>query len=355
MKKIFIGILILFTWIISTAYSDELSRQKYEAAHAAYQLELSARLLEQTIDNYSPITNPNSAATVLTAFDQLANNYWQASLLIGNFMKTVKQAYPEPNSLNSEAEKILQLLKRAVQSVSLLQTISRGAVSANLSSYSKLSDTTDIVSHTGASTYVSLVMTNLEPLGVSADIFRDDLYQKIQQTAVSAINRKARNSSVIANSDACLAASGAIATLAMSVEGAVTLASDEYDFAASLDMILKDSKNNPLLIDEQQKAYATTFSAIFAATFSALLNQNALQPFQTPVYKNANQTNAEMLIDKAHKLAEDVSKMIMPDKSTNIVDAMNYASMLNSSLLDKRHFELRDLIFVMQELSGVIQ
>jgi hypothetical protein len=367
MKKNIIGILILSTWIISTAYCDELSRQKYEAAHAAYELELSARLLDQTVKDYSPITNPNGGATVLTAFDQLANKYLQASLPIGNLMNTVKQAYPQPHPFHEKADTILQSLNQAVTSVSLLQTVSRGAVSANLSSKSYLSDITDVVSHAGAITYVSTVITNLVPSGISADELnhvQEKIYEKVYPAASAAINRKAGGSDIIANSDACLAATGAIATLAMSVEGAIALAMEQYvyqsipfsnGFTASLDLILEDPKKNPLSMDKQQESYATTFNAIFATTFSALLNQNALQPYQTPVYKNASQTNAEVLIDGAHQLAAGISQMIMPDMSTNIVDAMNYAGMLNSGLLDKRHFELRDLIFVMQELSGVIQ
>jgi hypothetical protein len=366
MKKIIIGIMILSTWIISSAYSDELSRQKYEAAHAAWQLELSARLLDQTVNNYSPITNPNGAATVLTAFDQLANNYLQASVPIGNFMKTVMQNYPDPHPFYEAAGTILLKLNQAVQSVSLLQTISRGAASANLSSNSKLSDITDVVSHAGAITYVSTVITNLATSSVSPDELNNVqgiIYEKALQAAVAAINRKAGDSSVIMNSDACLAATGAIATLAMTVEGAIELAMEEYayssiqfsnSFSRQINLILNGSKTNPLKIDVQQKTYGTTFNAIFAATFSSLLNKNALQPYQTPVHKYTQQTNAEILIEGAHQLAEGVSSMVMPDMSTNIVDAMNYASLLNSGLLDQRHFELKDLIFVMQELSGVI-
>jgi len=362
-----IGIIVLSTWMISTAYSDELSRQKYEAAHAAYQLELSARLLEHTVNNYSPITNPNGAATILTAFDQLANDYMQASLPIGNYMNTVKQAYPAPHPFNDAAEEIVSKLQKAVQSVSMLQTVSRGAASANLSSYSNLSDISNVVSHAGAITYVSTVIANLEPSGISSEelaLVQVDLYAKAQQAALMAMIQKAGDSTIIANSDACMAAAGAIATLGTNVEGAIELAMKQYvyqsipfsnAFSGSIDLVLSDSKNNPLSPEMQQQSYATSFSAIFAGAFSALINQSALQPYQNPVHKNTTQTNAELLIEGAKVLAMGVSQMIMPDMSTNIVDAMNYASLLNSGLLNQRHLELKDLIFVLQELSGKIQ
>jgi hypothetical protein len=350
--------------MISTAYADALSRQKFEAAYASYQLDLSARLLEQTVDNYSPLTNPNGAATVLTAFDQLANAYLQANVPVCNYMHTIKQNYP---LFGDAAEEIIKKLSKAVQSVSLLQTVSKGAASANLSSYSNLSDIKDVVSHAGAITYVSTVISNLEPSGISEAelaIVRDSIYTKAQQAAIMAMNKKAGKSSVIANSDACMAAAGAIATLATNVNGAIELAMQQYvyqsipfsnGFAGSINLILSDSKHNPLSFEMQQNSYATAFSAIFAGTFSSLINYNALQPYQSPVHNNTSQTNAELLIEGAKILAQGVSQMIMPDMSTNIVDAMNYASLLNSGLLNQRHFELRDLIFVMQELSGQIQ
>jgi len=359
-----LGILLLSTWVISTVYADDLSRQKFEAAYAAYQLDLSARLLEQTVNNYDPLTNPNGAATVLTAFDQLANAYLQANVPVCNYMKTIKLNNP---LFGDAADEIITNLSKAVQSVSLLQTVSRGAASANLSSYSNLSDIKDVVSHAAAITYVSTVIANLEPSGISAEelaIVRDLIYTKAQQASIMAMNKKVGTSSVIVNSDACLAAAGAIANFATNVNGAIELAMQQYvyqsipfsnGFSGSINLILSDSSNNPLSFEMQQNSYATAFSAIFAGAFSALINHSALQPYQNPVHNNTSQTNAELLIEGAKKLAQGVSQMIMPDMSTNIVDAMNYASMLNSGLLNQRHFELRDLIFVMQELSGKIQ
>jgi len=369
MKKIIIGIIAFSAMIISTAYSDDLSRQKYEAAHAAYQLQLSANLLEQTVNNYSPVTNPNGAATVLTAFDQLANAYMQANLPVCNYMNTVKQAYP---SLNAPAQDIIDNLQKAVQSVSLLQTISRGAASANLSSYSHLSDIADVVSHAGAITYAATVKANLEPYKLEPYKISEQelisvqnaIYVNAQQAALMAMNKKAGDSTVIANSDACLAAAGAIATFATNVDGALQKAMEQYQyqsiafsngFTGSLELILSDSKNNPKTFADQQQSYAEVFSAIFADSFSALINKSALQPYQNPIYKNASQTNAQLLIDGAKQIASGVAQMIMPDYSTNIVDAMNYASLLNSGLLDQRHLALKDLIFVMQELAGKTQ
>jgi hypothetical protein len=351
--------------MISTAYSDDLSRQKYEAAHAAYQLELSAQLLEQTVNNYSPITNPNGAATVVSAFDQLANHYIQASLPIGNFMNTVITSYPEP--FKEPAKEILKNLNQAVQSVSILQTISRGAASANLSSYSYLADISDVVSHAGAITYASTVISNLAPSGIAEDqlmLVQLKITEKVQETALEAMKNKAGDSSVITNSEACLAAAGAIASFAAKVEGAIELAMPQYEyqsipfsnaFSGSIEQILSDSNNNPLSFEQQQLSYATSFNAVFADVFSALLNKSAMQPYQNPAHKYTTKTNSDLLIEGAKALSAGVAQMIMPDMSTNIVDAMNYASLLNSGLLDQRHFELRDLIFIMQELSGTIQ
>jgi hypothetical protein len=361
MKKMIsrIGVIVLSIGIISTAYSDELSRQQYEAAYAAYQLELSARLLEQTVKNYSPLTNPNGAATVLTAFDQLANDYIQASLPIGNYMNTVKQANPKPHQYYDAADQVLLNLEKAVQSVSMLQTVSRGAASASLSSYSHLSDINHMVSHAGAITYVSTVISNLTPSGISETevaFVQTTIYETAQQAALHAMNQKAGNSTVIPNSEVCMAAAGAIATFSIRVEGAIALAlQQKITLSAAYNLVLSDSTNNPLTVEQQQQSYSITFSAIFAGTFSALINQSALQPYNSPVHRKTMQTNADLLIQVAKELAKGVSKMIMPDMSTNIVDALNYASLQNSGLLNQRHFELRDLIFIMQELSGKIQ
>jgi hypothetical protein len=371
MKRIIkpIAIIVFSTMIISTAYSDDLSRQKYEAAHAAYQLKLSASLLEQTVNNYSPVTNPNGAATVLTAFDQLANAYMQANLPVCNYMNTVKQAYPSPHPFNAPAQEIIDNLQKAVQSVSLLQTISRGAASANLSSYSHLSDISEVVSHAGAITYAATVRANLEPYKLEPykiseeelQSVQNDIYIKAQQAALMAINRKAGNSTVIANSEACLAAAGAIATFATNVDGALEKAMEQYvyqsiafsnGFTGALGLIMSDSKNNPKSFAMQQQTYGEVFSAIFADAFSALINKSALQPYQNPINKSTTISNATLLIEGAYTIASGVAQMIMPDYSTNIVDAMNYASLLNSGLLDQRHLALKDLIFVMQELAG---
>jgi len=366
MKKMIgsIGIIILSTWMISTAHCDELSRQKYEAAHAAYQLELSARLLEQTVSSYSPITNPNGAATVLTAFDQLANNFVQAGIPIGNYLKFVIQTKPE---YSADAQKQLINLGQAIQSVSMLQTISRGASSASLSSYSYLTDISNVVSYAGAITYASTVIANLNEFGITYDELESVqhiIIGKIQEAAFMAIKEKAGDSSVIANSDACLAAAGEIASFAATIEGAIKMAMPQYqyqskdfsdEFSKSIEQIINDPNKNQLSFERQQQIYATAFNAIFADVFSALLNQSALQPYLNSINQYKQKTNTTFLIEIATELAEKVSEMIMPDKSKNIVDAMNYASLLNSGLLDQRHFELKDLIFILKDLSGNIQ
>jgi len=361
MKKmiLILGIVILSSSMILSADADDNSRQRFEAAHAAYQLDLSARLLEQTVNNYSPITNPNGAATVLTAFDQLANDYFQAMLPIENFMKSSQHSFPD------DAQDVLSKMQKAFKSVSLLQTISRGAANASLSRTSYLAEISDVVTYAGAITYVSIVISTLESSGKSEDqlmLVQESILEKAQQTALLAINQKAGDATVIENSDACIAAAGAISLFGTMVQGAIMLAqqypsSTPYSdaFIISMNQILDDSKQNPLSFEMQQKVYSGIFSPVFAGIFSALANQSALQPYQNYANQSTPPTNAELLILIAKEVAEKVSKMILPDMSTNIVDAMNYASLLNSGLLRQRNFELRDLIFVMQELSGNFQ
>ncbi|ETR72974.1 MAG: hypothetical protein OMM_01301 [Candidatus Magnetoglobus multicellularis str. Araruama] len=353
-------ITICLTWIVPTAHSDEISRQNYEVAHAAYQLQLSAQLLDQTIDNYDPITNPHGAATILTAFDQLANAYMQTNIVVVNYMKI----YPEVHPLYAAASQISTTLTTAIQSISMLQTIARGAGYAGLSSYSNVSDITDVVTHTGAMIYVSSVITNLSALGVSdpkeLSIVQNIVYPQAQQAALMAIHQKAGDSPVITNSNACLAATGAIATIATYVEGATSIALPKYlyhiksfteVFSDELEKILYNNNNNILTFKEQQKSYATAFNAVFAGAFSALISQSSLQPLLSPIDTTTSQTNADKLIEGAYLLAQGISQMILPG-AASIVDAMNYASIINSGLLTQRQFELKDLIFIMQQLSG---
>ena len=369
MKKCITLPLFIFLCVVivqKEAYSDEMSRMAYETANATYQLDLSARVLEHAITSYDPISNPQGAAAIISAFDQMTNTFIQADLIVGSYMEAVKLLYPDPHPYYDLAVQIDTQLDIAVQSVTLLQTVSKGAASAGLSSYNKIDDIKDIISHSGAMACASTIITNLQSVGV--DISENDLsivkhtvYQTAQQAALTAIYQKAGDSNVIANSDACMAAAGAIANIATHADGAIALALPQYiyqstpfsnAFSSAFSGIMADTKNNPKTFQDQQKVYAISFSPIFATTFSALINQTAISPFKSPVYSGAEQTNAEMLIEGAKTLSQGVSQFLLPG-STNIVDVMNYTAVQNSGFLTNRKLELHDLIYALQKLSGI--
>ncbi|MBF0451579.1 MAG: hypothetical protein HQK75_12810 [Candidatus Magnetomorum sp.] len=356
-------ILLCTLCVYQTAYSDEMSRRAYETAHATYQLQLSARLLEHAINAYNPISNPQGASAVLSAFDQLANAFVQADLIVGSYMDAIKQLYPQPHPYYGVAVQISEQLATAVQSVTLLQTISKGAASAGLSSYNKITDIQDIISHAGALACASSIVTNLEPLALPDEdllVVKHTVYQATQQAALAAIYKKAGTSTVIVNSDACMAAAGAVSSIATYVDGAIAIALPQYmyqsipfsnAFSSAFSTVMADSKKNPKSFEDQQKTYATFFSPVFAASFSALINQTALTPFQSPVYTDATQTNAEKLIEGAKALSQGIAQILLPG-STDIVDAMNYTTVKNSGFLTERKLELHDLIYALQKLSG---
>ncbi|KPA15600.1 conserved hypothetical protein, secreted [Candidatus Magnetomorum sp. HK-1] len=358
-------IFLIGSLIISApVHSDEMSRQAFETAYTTYHLDLSARLLEQAIKSYDPIANPQGASNVLSAFDQLVNSFVQANLIVGNYMNVLKLIYPDPHPIYTVADDISSQLNIAVQSATLLQTVSKGASNAGLASYSKIDDIKDCVSNSGAAACVSSIISNLKALGVPEDeltIVQQDIYQNAQQASMAAIYKKARDSNIIANSDACQASAGAIANIATHVDGAATIAMGEFmykgtpfsvAFASALSSVMADSKKNPKSFEEQQTTYAITFSPIFAATFATLINQSAISPFNTPIHTGAQQTNAEKLIEGAKLLSQGIAQIILPG-STNIADAMNYATVKNSGLQTKRKIELQDSIYTMQKLSGV--
>ena len=353
------------TLIISNSvHSDVMSRKAYEAAHVTYQLEMSALLLEKAIQSYDQESNPQGASVILTAFDQLANGFVQADLIVGSYMDIIKSAYPSSNPYYLAADAISYSLNTTVQSVILLQTVSKGASSAGLASYSNIEDIKGCVSNSGATACVSTIITNLKKLGIPEEdlaIVQQTIYQGAQQAAIVAISKKAGDSSVIYNSDACQAASGAIANIATHADGAITIATQELmykgvpfssAFSNAFLNIIADSKKNPKSFEDQQIVYAQAFNPIFATTFASLINQSAISPFFNPVYAGSQQTNAEKLIEGAKLLAQGISQFILPG-SENIAEAMNYAAVKNSGFMTNRKLELHDLIYALQKLSGV--
>jgi len=358
MKQFIYGVLCLLICIVvfhQKVYSDETNRMAYEAAYATYQLDLSARLLNHAIESYK--TNPHGAGAIISAFDQMTNALVQADLIVGEFLD---KQYPESHPYYAGTLQIKESLKLLVQSVTLLQTVSRGAASTGLSSYNQVEKIQDIISQSGAKACAATIDSNLEAKKISKsdrDSVTDFVIEEAQKAAMAAIRQKAGTSNVIANSDACMAAASAIAGIATYAQGAIALASMHQDtpfgtaFSSSFPKVIANN-NKYLKFDEQQEIYATAFGPIFATTFSAVINQAALEPFFKPLNTETEQTNAETLIKGIEALSPKISQFLMPD-ATNIADVVNYRSILNSGFVSGQKLELQDLIFALQKLSGM--